>query len=285
MHDHELEALGPVAPARERSIVGRDDSAPTISRAVTDGRARDLDPAALQHLQRQVGNHAVTSLLGDPSRAGATVQRTEDEGEEVSPVRHVVASNGSPLDPAVRAPMERALGHDFGDVQVHTDAAAAASARSVQAHAYTVGNHVVFGDGRFRPETTEGQRTLAHELTHVVQQRSGPVDGTPAAGGIRVSDPGDRFEREAEQAGAHYVSGPPAANPPTEGPVQRDADLDVAPVQRQSSEEEEGADQAPPAEGPSEAVEEPKDEDEPVQALSAQRQQADEEADEESPTA
>ena len=54
----------------------------------------------------------------------------------------------------------------------------------------------------------QGKTTLAHELTHVVQQRSGPVDGTPAAGGIRVSDPSDRFEREAAATAERAVSAP-----------------------------------------------------------------------------
>jgi hypothetical protein len=107
--------------------------------------------------------------------------------------------------------MESALGHDFGDVRVHTDAAAAGSARAVQAQAYTVGSHVVFGEGRYQPGSTEGRRTLAHELTHVVQQRQGPVDGTPLArsagdtGGLQVSDPGDPFEREAEAVADQVV--------------------------------------------------------------------------------
>ncbi len=89
------------------------------------------------------------------------------------------------------------MGHDFSDVRVHTGDAADASARSVSAHAYTVGSNIVFQRGTYDPGSSQGQTLLAHELTHVVQQRSGPVDGTPAAGGVSVSDPSDRFEREA----------------------------------------------------------------------------------------
>jgi hypothetical protein len=95
------------------------------------------------------------------------------------------------------ADMEARLGHRFDDVRVHTGEAADRSARAVQAHAYTVGSDVVFSNGTYDPSSVAGRTLLAHELTHVVQQRSGPVDGTPAAGGVRVSDPGDRFEREA----------------------------------------------------------------------------------------
>ena len=68
----------------------------------------------------------------------------------------------------------------------------------MQAKAYTVGDEIVFNRGAYQPDTDAGRHTLAHELTHVVQQRSGPVDGTPTGDGVAVSDPGDRFEREAE---------------------------------------------------------------------------------------
>ncbi len=69
--------------------------------------------------------------------------------------------------------MEASLGHDFSDVRIHTDGRASESAKAVQASAYTVGNDVVFGSGAYAPEPDAGKRTLAHELTHVVQQRSG----------------------------------------------------------------------------------------------------------------
>jgi hypothetical protein len=68
---------------------------------------------------------------------------------------------------------------------------------------------------------------LAHELTHVVQQRSGPVDGTDAGGGVKVSDPSDRFEREAVANADRVMSAAPVAAPAAAGPaVQRCADGD-----------------------------------------------------------
>jgi hypothetical protein len=69
--------------------------------------------------------------------------------------------------------METRFGADFGDVRVHADASAERSARSVSAHAYTVGPHIAFAPGRYAPHTSAGRRLLAHELAHVVQQRSG----------------------------------------------------------------------------------------------------------------
>ena len=84
-----------------------------------------------------------------------------------------LAGPGSPLTPALLQDMEHRFGHDFSRVRVHADAAAEQSARDVNAHAYTVGPDIVFGAGRFAPETHDGRRLMAHELTHVVQQQGG----------------------------------------------------------------------------------------------------------------
>jgi hypothetical protein len=85
-------------------------------------------------------------------------------------VDQVLASSGRALEPRLRQDMEQRFGHDFSRVRVHTDTAAEKSARDVNAHAYTVGNNVVFGQGKFAPGTRLGQQLIAHELTHVVQQ-------------------------------------------------------------------------------------------------------------------
>jgi hypothetical protein len=85
-------------------------------------------------------------------------------------VHDVLASPGRPLDGQARAFMEPRFGADFGGVRVHTDARAAESARAVDAVAYTVGSDVVFGAGEYRPGTAAGDRLIAHELAHVVQQ-------------------------------------------------------------------------------------------------------------------
>ena len=85
-------------------------------------------------------------------------------------VDQALASPGRPLEPTLRLDMEQRFGHDFSRVRVHSGAAAEQSARDVSAHAYTVGQNIVFGAGRFAPGTNEGQRLITHELTHVVQQ-------------------------------------------------------------------------------------------------------------------
>jgi hypothetical protein len=80
-------------------------------------------------------------------------------------------SSGRPLDAEARAFMEPRFGHDFSDVRVHTDSRAAESAKGLHARAYTLGNQIVFGAEEYAPEQPEGRRLLAHELTHIVQQR------------------------------------------------------------------------------------------------------------------
>ncbi|NYI03875.1 eCIS core domain-containing protein [Allostreptomyces psammosilenae] len=196
-----------------------------LFKAAAAGRADVLGRAGLGSLQRQVGNSAVGSMLG------------EEEQQPRSPVLDVVSSGGGqPLDTETRSDMEARLGADFSDVRVHTDGAAHESAKAVGAHAYTVGNNVVFQRDKFDTSSTEGRTTLAHELTHVVQQRSGPVDGTEAPGGIRVSDPSDRFEREAV-ANAERAMAAPAPATDTAGAGAGTAG--AAPVQRQGEDEEE----------------------------------------------
>ncbi len=66
--------------------------------------------------------------------------------------------------------MEPRFGHDFSGVRVHTDSRAAESARAVNAHAYTVGNDIVFAPGKYQPDAHSGRELLAHELAHTVQQ-------------------------------------------------------------------------------------------------------------------
>ncbi len=162
-------------------------------------------PAALVHLQRTAGNAGVAQLL-------------QDEREGIARA----TSSGQPLDAGLRVQMEQSIGADFSSVRVHTGGEADASAKQLGAHAYTVGDDIVFASGRYDPGSESGQRTLAHELTHVVQQRSGPVEGTPTGGGVQVSDPGDRFERAAEANADRVMS-------------QRSADTVATAVQTESA--------------------------------------------------
>nr|WP_257002323.1 DUF4157 domain-containing protein [Streptomyces sp. WZ.A104] len=158
---------------------------------------------------------------GHPRAQGQGQDRGEEQhqhsagcghhGDRAAPVQRaavhdVLRAPGRPLDDATRSDMESRLGADFSDVRVHTDAAAKATAADMGARAYTSGSHVVIGEGG-------GDRhTLAHELTHVIQQRQGPVSGTDQGNGVSVSDPSDRFEREAEANARRALSRPGGAS-------------------------------------------------------------------------
>lgn len=83
-----------------------------------------------------------------------------------------VGDSGQPLPESTRAFLEPRFGYDFSQVRVHTDTHAAESARALNAQAFTVYRDVVFGAGKYAPETIQGKRLIAHELTHVVQQTS-----------------------------------------------------------------------------------------------------------------
>jgi len=123
----------------------------------------------------------------------------------VPPIVHqVLGSSGQPLDAGARAFMEPRFGHDFSQVRIHTDDQAQRSAKAVDALAYTVGSHVVFGSGQYSPDSPSGRKLLAHELTHTVQQGTG-MASLPAIS--RVSSPGDPAEGEARQASAAISQG------------------------------------------------------------------------------
>jgi Domain of unknown function (DUF4157) len=99
------------------------------------------------------------------------------DGEVEEGIRRL-PGGGTPLAPAVQTNMESRVGYDFDAVRVHTDSNAGQLARAVNARAFTVGNDVVFGSGEYSPESKGGQKLLAHELTHVVQQ-TGPAQRRP----------------------------------------------------------------------------------------------------------
>ncbi|SFR69225.1 protein of unknown function [Agromyces sp. CF514] len=219
MHAHDYDGAE-FDLARRTTDAARDAAVRTAGLA--ERRADVIGPAGMLRLQREAGNGAVAEMVE----------------EQRSPVLDVVSGGGAPLEPAVRTDMESRIGADFGDVRVHTDGAAHESAKSVGANAYTVGSNVVFQRDAYDPGSLAGQTTLAHELTHVVQQRSGPVDGTPSAGGVRISDPADRFERAASDNATRVMSEPAPVQRHAEG-EEEEAPVQGSFVQREEAPEEE----------------------------------------------
>lgn len=95
--------------------------------------------------------------------------------KNISPmdVNKLENSGGEPIPQPFKHALEAKFGADFSDVRIHTDPEAAQLARSLEARAFTVSRHIVFATGEYQPYSAGGQKLLAHELTHVVQQRSG----------------------------------------------------------------------------------------------------------------
>ncbi|MFF4445951.1 DUF4157 domain-containing protein [Streptomyces sp. NPDC001502] len=189
-------------PARDKTTAdaSKDSSAPSRQARPGEERASAAPAAAtLSALQRSVGNAAVARMLAAGHSAGPG---HEDAPVQRATAHQVLRSPGRPLDAPLREEMENRLGADFSDVRVHSDPLAQRSAAEIGARAYTSGSHVVVTDGG------KDKHTLAHELTHVIQQRQGPVAGTDTGHGLRVSDPGDRFEREAEANASRVMAAP-----------------------------------------------------------------------------
>lgn len=214
------------AKSKARSPNTQRDST-TENMAQSESHAQKLGrPSILQHV---LGNANITSLLiGERARSGH-VQRTYCGGcptggpseDEIRPravkgeQRDVIGPNegllseaitqsiegsrtsGAPVDSTFRTHMEASFGTDFSGVRLHSDAEAAHLNQQLGARAFTSGSDIFLGRGA----SSSDHRTLAHELTHVVQQRS-----MEQRGGLRVGPEGDTYEREADAVAADVVS-------------------------------------------------------------------------------
>jgi hypothetical protein len=146
------------------------------------GPTGECEACRKKRLQRKTGN------------AGAETQNAA----AVPPIVHeVLRSPSQPLDAQTRAFMEPRFGHDFSHVRVHSDARAAESARAVKALAYTVGWDIVFASHQYRPNSVEGKKLLAHELTHVIQQGGAPIGGVSR--GLEIASSNDPLEEQADR--------------------------------------------------------------------------------------
>ena len=187
-----------------------------------DGELRRRPVEEKEESQR---NHEVPSQLAEV---------TPDVEAQIEALR----GTGHPLPESVRAFFEPRLGHDFGQVRVHTDTRAAATARALSAQAYTIERDIVFGAGQYAPETTAGRQLLAHELTHVVQQGAASRVQRPAHrgsardhsvqpdGAPRPLDPGASSIRLIVPDGPEIFIRPPAIDTtgaPSEGPSATNA--------------------------------------------------------------
>lgn len=118
----------------------------------------------IPQIQRRYANCEEGKMLQAKEMSGATPEVTPAIASRIQSLQ----SSGQPLSIPTRNFFEPRFGQDFSHVRVHNDD----SAKALRARAYTIGNHIVFGSSQYAPKTTEGKRLLAHELTHIVQQKS-----------------------------------------------------------------------------------------------------------------
>ena len=118
---------------------------------------------------------------------------------------------GSPLPHYVRQRYETALGSDLTDVRIHNNDQHHDIAKSLNARAFTVGPDIFFGRGHYKPGSREGDRLLAHELTHVLQQSSGEVHAKELESGVRMGEANDAHEQEADRVADSLMTGDKAA--------------------------------------------------------------------------
>jgi hypothetical protein len=144
--------------------------------------------APLHELASNVGNHAFTSVAREAAGILPGGQVHPALQSEITSSR----GGGTSLDAGVQSRFSESLG-DLSDVRVHTDDRSDQLNRSVSARAFATGTDVFFARGEYSPGSASGDRLIAHELAHVVQQR-----GAPAGGPLTVSNPGDALETEAD---------------------------------------------------------------------------------------
>lgn len=168
--------------------------------------SRDNSTASVTPLSA-VSRANICAPGADGDTAHKMSQRSAVDETEGAPatVDEVVRSSGRAMDSRTRAFMETRFGRDFARVRVHTDGKAAESARSIHALAYTVGDHIAFGAGRYAPESHEGSNLLAHELAHTVQQSGGGGKvqrrRVPDAGELAATLPVGGTDLAAHEAG------------------------------------------------------------------------------------
>jgi hypothetical protein len=208
------------------------------------------ETASLTTFQQKIGNRAVQRLLAQRSDDGP-FELDDDTADRINHER----GGGQALDGNVQTKMSESTGQDFSNVKVHTGPESHALNEQLSAKAFTTGSDIFFREGAYDPGSSGGQELLAHELTHVMQQRSGSVGSSD--GGMKVNAPGDSYEQEADSVAKSVMAGGAAPE-----------------VQRQATEEEEEV------QTKSLQRQEMPEEEEEVQTKALQREEVPEEEDE-----
>ena len=192
--------MAPCQPAMEMLAepyrrVSAQKHADTVSRSLAGGVPRSEN--LLLQMQRHHGNRHVQRVLALARQGDGNAEVAPEVEQAINRAR----GGGQALDSQAREQMEPAFGTDFSDVRVHTGPEADTLNRAVCARAFTIGRDIFFRDGEYNPGGSDGRELLAHELTHVVQQRGGAVQTK-----LEVSEPGDECEQEADRVASAMLS-------------------------------------------------------------------------------
>jgi hypothetical protein len=229
------QAVRRLLEANSENIKGQDSSITAIARFGHDFSRIPIHPPAAGPIQtklainrsgdeyEQEADRIAAQVLASPapsavSGAPPRIQRFSGQSTghlDAAPasVDQALASPGRPLEPGLRKDMEQRFAQDFSGVRVHSNGAAEQSVREAGAMAYTTGENIVFGAGQYAPGTAEGKRLLAHELTHVVQQRGGMGERLQRAPGGAPTAPVKALEplEAVAQRIARLATGPSSA--------------------------------------------------------------------------
>jgi hypothetical protein len=167
--------------------------------------------------ERKESGAASSDASSAPVGKGIVLQRRAEAPEAIEAHVDSTRGGGDRLGGGVLQRMNDTFGHDFSGVGIHHDADAASACREMGAQAFTVGNDVYFGEGKYEPGSTSGQELLGHELTHVVQQRGGQASGAQAK--LAVGGSSDPAEHEADAMGAKAAAAPGAGPAGPAGPA------------------------------------------------------------------
>ncbi|MDX1812802.1 MAG: DUF4157 domain-containing protein, partial [Gammaproteobacteria bacterium] len=174
-------------------------------------------------------------IVGVPLFLQRSVENSgKDQSKPPQDIKHS-SFNGSPISISTRTDLEKQFNADFTDVKIHTDEKHQQLAKSLNAKAFTSGNNIVFGKNQYAPESQSGKRLLAHELTHVVQQRNGQVSGKNIAPDVKLSQSDSAEEKQADQVAKSVTNShnnqhsflthhKTPSNSPTAMAIQRDED-------------------------------------------------------------
>lgn len=197
--EHLLDTKGKVnpKPVHDAAAGQKDNQNRPLTTAQIQGK---LDPSTITQMQRTVGNASVQRFLAQ--RSGQGPSPVDDDTAGLINNRR---GSGSTLDDGIANKAGAVMGQDFSGVNVHTDSTADNLSRDLGAVAFTTGNDIFFRSGAYNPKSSDGQKLISHELTHVVQQGA---SAPSVQSKMTVNDPNDQYEKEADSVAEQVMSKP-----------------------------------------------------------------------------